>query len=377
MASIKKRRNKWYAVWYQNGKQMCKSTGIDTSSPKNKRLAQNTADAMEAMAKDTHTLNKALDAVRNAAELAGFSGNMPSIREYFTAYKPNGTESHRRNVKRGIGIFLDYLGATASRRLDNLSAVMCRGFLEHQIKRISYGTVQNYKGIVSCVLNRAVEDELLMRNPIQNLRISALEATAGEKATKRLPFTKDDLRIIFTQFPQPWRDIAMTSFLTGGQRLGDIVTLKWKDIDFAGNVIHFRTMKTGKEISSPIIPKLRDILVANKNESEYVFPNSAKTYIRSAGSLSTSFSALLKAHGIIEESQAVRRCERRNVAQKSFHSLRHSVVSMMRTDNRFTADLTRDIVGHDSEDIERGYYTADYGSKQNALQFLIDEVNAG
>ena len=191
---------------------------------------------------------------------------------------------------------------------------------------------------------------------------------------KRLPFTREELNIIFRQFPSPWRELAMTSFLTGGQRMGDICLLKWESIDFFRNRIHFRTMKTGKEIVAPIIPELRDLLVKHQNDSEYVFPSMAQKYHRSPGSLSTNFSALLKTFGIIEDTPSVTKYERRTIARKSFHSLRHSVVSLLRTNSSFTPDLVREVVGHDSEAIERGYYTADQNSKAAALSYLYSQI---
>lgn len=377
MASIKQRSNTWYAVWYQDGKTIVKSTGVKCTSAKNKRLAQNTADAMEAASKECASLDKAIDAVRASAELTGIAGRMPSIREYMTSHMPKGNSSHKKNVRRAVGIFLDFLGASAIRRLDTLSVRQCKEFIEEQLKRVSYGTVKNYKGYIAYALRDALDEHLLLRNPMQSVRIASIEYEGDHRAIKRLPFTREELNTIFTKFPSPWRELAMTSFLTGGQRMGDIALLKWESIDFLRNRIHFRTMKTGKEIIAPIIPELRDLLVKNKNDSEYVFPSMAQKYHRSPGGLSTNFSALLKTFGIIEDTPSATKFERRTISRKSFHSLRHSVVSMMRTDNRFTADLTREIVGHESEDIERGYYTADDESKRNALAFLADEVKIG
>lgn len=374
MASIKQRANTWYAVWYQDGKTVCKSTGVRVKGQAQKKLALNTADAMEAAAKGAASVDRALDAVRASAELSGVTAKMPSVREFLEANLPRGTSSHKKNVRRALGCFLEFLGAAASRRLDSLSVRQCQLFLEAQLKRVSYGTVKNYKGYISCVLNQALVERLLFRNPMLDVRINSLEAAVNARAVKRLPFTKEELNVIFTRFPSPWRELAMTSFLTGGQRMGDVALLKWESVDFLRERIYLRTMKTGKEVVAPIIPELRDLLAKNKSDSEYVFPFLAQKYLRSPGSLSTIFSSLLKSFGIIEDSKSATRYERRNIAVKSFHSLRHSVVSMMRSDNRFTADLTREIVGHDSEDIERGYYTADDSAKREAISFLASAV---
>lgn len=373
MAWIKQRNKTWYAIWNQDGKRIVKSTGISGDSARNKRMAQSVADAMEVSAKGELSLNKALDSVRQAAEIHGFASTMPTIQEYFSNFKPTGKANHISNRKRALKIFCDYLGAAALRRLDSLTVSQCRDFVTEQLKRVSLGTAKHYKGSVLNVLNRAVEDGLIQNNPMAIVKMSQIQGAATERATKRLPFTVDELQTIFTKFASPWRELALTSFLTGGQRLGDIALLKWSSVDLDKKYIDFRTLKTGKKIMAPIVPELMEILLEQKknNNTEWVFPYIAQRYNRSKGCISVEFTAQLRAHGIKTTSdEAVKTGDRRAVAVKSFHSLRHSVVSFMRTDNRFTADLVRDIVGHDSEDVERGYYTADLESRKMGLSFL-------
>lgn len=375
MASIKKRSKTWYAVWYQDGKTLCKTTGIRVKDTTSRKLAQCTADAMEAAAKGGAALSRALDSVRSAAAISGMVKLMPSIREYLLGYKPSGGCSHISNVKRAIRTFLDFLGAASARRLDTLTSTQCRDFLNAQMKRISYGTVKNYKGYITCVLNRALEDDLIPRNPMGTIRLSAQDSKLH--SVKRMPFTRDELKIIFTEFPSPWRELALTSFLTGGQRLGDVALLKWEQIDLEKNLIHFRTMKTGKEITHPIIPELRAIFDSCRAENpsaDYVFPLAAKRYIRSQGGCSTLFTTMLKVHGIIDSAPPPTQGKSHHISPKSFHSLRHSAVSILRTNSAFTADLVRDVVGHDSEAIERGYYTADAESKHRAMSYLASQI---
>lgn len=373
MAWLKKRGDMWYAIWNHNGKRAMKSTGISGDSAKSKRMAQTVADNMEASVKGTVSLNSALDAVRQAAEIHGFATTMPTIQEYCSNFKPNGKPTHISNMNRALKVFCDYLGAAALRRLDSLTVSQCRDFVAHQLQRVSFGTAKHYKGSIFNALNRAVEDGLLQSNPMAPVKMSQLHGTATERATKRLPFTVQELQIIFTKFASPWRELALTSFLTGGQRLGDIALLKWESIDLEKKYIDFRTLKTGKKIMAPIVPELMEILLEQKkeNNTEWVFPYIAHRYNHSKGCISVEFTAQLRAHGIETTAEKVDKSgDRRAVAVKSFHSIRHSVVSFMRTDNRFTADLVRDIVGHDSEAVERNYYTADLESRKMGLSFL-------
>jgi hypothetical protein len=46
----------------------------------------------------------------------------------------------------------------------------------------------------------------------------------------------------------------------------------------------------------------------------------------------------------------------------------------MRSSNQFTADFTRELVGHDSEEIERQYFTASLESKGQGLAYLFNAI---
>lgn len=374
MASIKLRGGTYYAVWYNNGKNIVRTTGIKAKGAKEKKLAQSTADAMEAVEKKGVSVMSAMKAIRTAADISGLSESMPSIAEYFKNFKAYGSPSNIKNTKRAFTVFVEFLGADSMRRLDTLNVSMCKDFIRSQFERVAYGTVERYKTSIHMALEQAVEECLLDRNPMNSASVPKLAPVGIKKKTKRLPFTSDELKTIFTTFPFPWREMAMVSFYTGGQRIGDIATLKWENVDFEKGYINMWRKKQKSEAQIPMIPLLRDILLKLKVDGEiYVFPYAAQMKARSSSYLSTAFSNLLCLAGITAVEKEKTDGKRR-VSQKCFHSLRHSAVSVIRSDPRFTADLSREVVGHASDAVERGYYTADDELKLQALQALADSV---
>jgi integrase len=376
MASIKQRRNVWYAVWYSNGKQVTRTTGIPVKGPKEKKLAQNTADTMEQAANGNITVTSAVDALRKVAETLGMGKQMPIVRDYLTEYKPNGKESNERNYKRAVNVFLKSIDVAGYKRLDMLDMNTCRNFLLGQLKRVSYGTVKHYKAMIDAALNQAVREGIIDRNPMAMVSLPKLIPEGTKRATERVPFTMEEMRTIINTFPYPWRELALTSYLTGGQRLGDIATLKWSNIDFDKKIVAIRTAKTGKVISAPLSPMLEICLKPLKKDENqvYVFPGAAQKYMRSKGSLSVEFTTLLKSAGIIELTRETTTGDRRPISPKSFHSIRHTVVSQMRCNPALTPDLVREIVGHESEEIERGYFTAPTQAKLDAMDFLQKQL---
>lgn len=376
MAYLKQRGDKWFAVWRDNGKKIVKATGVPVKGKREEKFAQATADAMEAAAKNSDMVASAMDAVRAAASMAGFVKELPTIEDFLlTVYKPGGQKKNQENCRRAFKSFLAFLGEARIKRLDSLAPSACKRYLEEELKRVSFGTVSRYLISLRAAFNSAVQDGLISRSPFVACNMQKLAPANMPRKTQRMPFTLQEMAHILTQFPPIWRDISLLSFATGGQRLGDVCCMKWESVDFFNNTVTFTTQKTGKRISSPMVPILRAMFERRYVAGEvYVFPDMAKTYMRASSWVSTEFTSLLRASGILKDSDCDLSGSRRRVSEKSFHSIRHTVVSMLRSSTMFTADLAREIVGHDSEAIERAYFTAAPEAKMDGLMYLVSEV---
>lgn len=382
MAYLKQRKKCWYAVWMQNGRRVVKSTKVAVGTANEKKLAQTVADAMQQASLGEVGIDAALDAVRNAAALAGHARRLPSVREYLLAYKPYASDRHVSNYNRAVKLFLNYIGSQAALPLDRLPSEICRNFTEAQVRRVSYGTVDKYLICIKSAFNNAVKDGIIQRSPFMNVSLPKIwKAIARHqpKAQEKLPFTPQEMSRLLTELPYPWKEMVTVSFLSGGQRLGDICCLPWSGVDFETGVLTINPMKTaGKVIRTPMLPYLYDMLKrlhdARDGEEPYVFPSAASMYFSSSSTPSQCFTNILVGMGILEQRTKKATGDRHNVSPKSFHSIRHTVVSMLRSSNQFSADVTREIVGHDSEQIERGYFKASNDVKLLALEHLLRET---
>ena len=388
MAYVRIQGNQYYAVYRVKGKQVNRATGVPVKeagrkAAQLKKDALLRAETMERVAKGETTLQKGLDALRAVAMVNGGAA-IPTVREYLTGFDGGAGAKTEANRKRACGVLLEYLGADADMRLDALSRETMLDFLRWSLKRVSKGTVGLYKNMLATVFNRAVDDELLTRSPFP--RIVKLEALARDvnpeltcDKVNRLPFTPDELRIIFDRFPAPWCDLAFVSFALGGQRLGDVCCLRWDAVDFGKGLVYLVTHKTNKGLGVPLDARLRARLLAIRAGQDagevYVFPWLACRYLRAASNVSTEFTALLRAHGIIEAGgKSELKGDRKRVSRKSFHSLRHSFVSLGRCAVGVVPDVMRAVVGHDDEGIERGYVAASHGQMRAAVAGVLDVV---
>lgn len=367
----------WYATYRINGKAVMKPTGVPVEQAgkterQTRKEAQRQADAMESLAKGTSTIEAQIDALRAAAAANGSAAKMPTVAEYLQDMNMTGSAKTVYGKQRTNKVFLEYLGPDAVKRLDWVTKERAQAFIDEQCKRVSTETVKLYRTHLSTAFNRAIDTGLITKNPMRGTKIANL----GKDALRRDALTADDVRKILAYAPQPWPDMVLVCLNTFGQRIGDIACLRWSGVDLQRGILSITTQKNKTPLSWPIMPVLMHrlrILHANRS-GDYVFPDMARRYQCSAGSLSIEFTALLRMLGIAEDAApADTTGNRRKVCSKSFHGLRRFAV----TDTRkagVAADLCRELVGHDSEEVERTYFRASMDDKRETLRGMFGRI---
>lgn len=313
-----------------------------------------------------------------------------SIRDYFTNFQGRAGEKLERCRSTAIKRFLAFLGDEADKPLDSLTKAQCEECIISELNRVALGTVKQFRRLIAHPLNEAVEDGLLSRNPISRVNVEKLNLSINpdfKKEVSRVPFTVDDIKKLDEHLPQDWHDAMLICLLTGGQRLGDVMCLKWDSVNFdegKNGVIRFSTNKSNGNISiiAPMLPKLRARLLELRENiinypdgQEYVLPYQAHLYLNNKGNLSTSFTNLLKALGIEEvKSNEVLKGDRRITSKKSFHSFRHFTSGILEAAEGVSGDLQRAIVGHASKDVHSGYIAFDEQRRIHALESIAKAI---
>lgn len=391
MAGIIKRGNKWIAVVRSlDGKELRKTTGIDVV-PKallpgtNKRaaMAQNEARARlvaEEMEKEVRygvfdlEKVKAIAGESAAALKAGRNGM--SAGKFLLDWL-EGRRNKRGAIERdGVAVrrFLDFLGDGRNMVLTAVNKGMAKDFVECELERVSVGTVIRYVSTLSGAFNVAVDRELIPRNPFRGV----MPSKADHQVEKQLrgAFTLDEVKRLLAVMPGEWPDMVRVCLYTGGQRLGDIASLKWDQIDLEHSFLFMTTQKSRRRMNKPIIDPLREVLERRLacRVNEFVFPLAAMKHAQAGGrsdKLSTEFTSLLRRHGIVEDEPTEVKGDRHKLASKSFHSLRATAVTVLRLAG-VSPDLCRFIVGHNSEEIERVYFRPDAADVHDAMSRIAD-----
>jgi integrase len=288
------------------------------------------------------------------------------------------SESTHARYKRVLERFTTFLGDKAKCDIATLTASDVARFRDNEARELSRATVNLSLKILRICFGEAVRQELLTVNPAA--RVKTLKAS-GE--SKRRDFTLDEIRRVLAACgdDHEWRGLVLFG-LYCGQRLGDLARLTWRAINFAQGEIAFTTRKTGRRILLPLVQPLLDYLATRKGTHDAnapIFPRAAKH--KRTASLSNQFRQILVEAGLVEplsrghESTGKGRSAPREASEISFHSLRHSAVTMLKAAG-VSDFFAREIVGHESAAVSRQYSHLTTADKRAAMARLPDVTKA-
>jgi integrase len=284
-------------------------------------------------------------------------------------------ESTHDRYKRIVERFIEFLGTKANRDLSTLQANDIARFRDREAKERARATANLTLKVLRICFGEAARQELLPSNPA--LRVKLLKTR--EKSARRAFSLSEIKRILKACDDAEWRGLVLFGLYLG-QRLGDLAKLTWRAVNFETGEIAFTTRKTGRRIVLPLVQPLSDYLAslpASDNPNAFIFPRAASA--TRTGTLSNQFRDILVAAGLVEprghEATGKGRSQARETSEISFHSLRHSAVTMLKASG--VSDVfAREIVGHESAAISRQYTHLSTDDPRSAMQRLPDVTTA-
>jgi integrase len=285
-------------------------------------------------------------------------------------------QSTHARYARIIERFVEFLGAKAGGDLSMLQAVDITRFRDREAKELSRATANLSLKVLRVCFGEAVRQDLLEVNPA--LRVKVLKSS--DKSARRA-FTLPEIKRILKACgdDQEWRGLVLFGLYLG-QRLGDLAKLTWRAVNLETGEIAFTSRKTGRRIVLPLVQPLSDYLAslaASDNPNAFIFPDAASA--KRTGTLSNQFREIMADAGLVESRthQATKqgRSQARETSELSFHSLRHSAVTMLKASG-LSDVFAREIVGHESAAVSRQYTHLSTDDLRAAMQRLPDVTNS-
>lgn len=173
-------------------------------------------------------------------------------------------------------------------------------------------TKQNISGDLSAVWGSLIRRGLVKENPWRYARPSA---KASEQRTGRA-FSRREVSAILKAANGTWLEPAVMVAVYTGLRQGDVLTLRWEDVDFEHGIIRVTPSKTerhGVRVVLPLHNALRDYLQSLPKTSPLVVP-------KAPAHPSYDWKACLKNAGVkAHEGELM-----------TFHNLRHTYATWVR-----------------------------------------------
>lgn len=215
-------------------------------------------------------------------------------------------------------------------------------------------TVRNLVGLLQSIFSLAVDNDLIARSPVRNRHKPRV--VRCEKPV----WTPEQLKLIVDSVPQAYRSLFQCAMLTGA-RLGELLGLQWKHIDFDAQTLAIRQALWEGELVTPktegsvrVIyfgPSLLAALVTQKQNSNHNSPDDF-VFCKEDGSVLNP--DVLRRDVLYPTLDRIGITRTRRAA--GFHTFRHSAATIV---NQKTGNLklVQKLLGHSNLSTTADVYT--------------------
>jgi integrase len=367
-------RSKFWTACFrdQNGRQR----RISTKST-DRKTAQRVADEFEKAVLKKRTLrqvHKVLDRLHE--EISGEPvvriSLQSAVDRWLKTKEPETAPATMAFYRKSLGKFVAFLG---DRVADPIGDITRRDILEFRSdlsEKVSPKTANHDLKAIRMFFRAARRDGLIGEDPAE-----FVEAVRQTRTANKRPFSLNELRSVLEVADDEWQSLILFGLYTG-QRLADIATLTWSNIDLVKRELRLVTRKTGRVVSLPLatpLMKLFETSAVSENSDAPVHPRANRIILKQgrSGSLSNQFGRLLAAAGLrrrkTHKGSGIGRGGKREVNQLSFHSLRRTATTLLH-EAGIPAAVAQALIGHDSEQTHEIYISVGPEALKRAVAAL-------
>lgn len=345
----------WITFYYQS-KRYKKSLGLDDTKT-NRKLALNTL-----IPEIQYKLNSGeFFKIENEKKVPTVGEYMPISFELHSSTRRELTQQGYDSVyNRHIKPYFE------SKKLDSFKPSDMIRWQNTLLKTLCAKRVKSIRTVLNSMFVDAINDEIIEKNPF-----SKVATISKQQPLEKIPFNMQQMFSILREVTPKMKAFFAIGFFTG-MRTGEIVALKWENIDFERKVIKVRRARRAGIESDPktsnsvrdvvIIDQLMPYLIEHKkimqNISEYLFINMYGEPFYSSSKIShTYWKPVLEKLGL---------------TYRRMYLMRHTFISLMISNGEDILWVSKN-VGHKDLSITLKDYARyiDDGDKKRAT-FLID-----
>jgi integrase len=330
---VYKRGNSWYIDFYYGGKRYTESVGPVTKSIAKEKLVLKKREVIQGEYKSKP------------------KGKVPftKFRDQYLAYS-KGNKRPKSSLRDECSLkhLEKFFGSKA---LAEISPFLVE---RYKLKRKEEGaqpaTINRELGCLRNMFNMAIKWGRAQANPVREVKFLKEPKEKGRILTE-----EEEIRLLNTVRTEPKQShlepIIITALNTG-MRKGEILRLKWSDVDFRARVITVEGAKSGEIRKIPMNRKLTETLegVKKTSKGDYVFSDNGQPY----GDIKTGWWTALKKAGI----EGLR-----------FHDLRHTFGTRLGMSGVDIATI-QELMGHKDIAMTKRYSHPTPDHKRRAVEVL-------
>jgi integrase len=264
--------------------------------------------------------------------------------------------------------FIEFLQDRAAKPVLLVSKQDVTAFRNDLASKVSAKTANHGLKCVKMLLRSAKRDGVISEDPSE-----FVDPVRREASVKKRPFSIDELRAILSVANDEWRSMIYFGLYTG-QRLADVASLSWNNVDLTRGELRLATRKTGKVLILPLAAPLLANIEKLPSSDDPEAPLHPKAYAilhreGKSSSLSNQFADLLAAAGLREKKSHKKSQDRRTIERLSFHSLRRTATTFMH-EAGIPQAVVQAMIGHDSAAVHDLYISVGRDALKKAAEAL-------
>jgi len=320
----------WYIDYYVHGKRKREKIGPS------KVLAENVLSKRKVEIAE----NKYLDIKKqNKIKFENFT------EEYLELHSKINNRSWQKSDLHNITILKRHF---SGKYLYEITPIMIERFKTERIKidEVSPATVNRSLACLKSIFNKAIHWGRVEDNPVKKVKLL-------KENNKRLRYLeKEEIVKLLSRCSKRLRPIVVLALNTGMRR-GEILGLKWQDIDFRRGIIYLYNTKNGEKRELPMNEMAKTALIRTLKhpDSPYIFCDKNGRPFK--GNRKSFFTAL----------------EKSGIINFRFHDLRHTFASHL-VMSGIDLNTVRELMGHKSIEMTLRYAHLSPDYKRRAVDVL-------
>ena len=180
-------------------------------------------------------------------ELFKNTNQVPTVNEFII----ESLELHRNRrreltQKDYVGIYHNHIkNLLGKKRLDEIKPSTIEKWQNHLLdNNVSASRIQTIRSVLFTMFNDAMKDEIIDKNPLTLVKSPIV------KQPNINPFSLDEMQLIISEAKGQLKNFYATAFFTG-MRSGELIGLRWSDIDFSNLEIDIQRRIKNGEVDLP------------------------------------------------------------------------------------------------------------------------------